>query len=222
MMQQMCRVDAPDGSKMEAKPKLVDAEVWDAASARVRNHKITVGGAHTIGSLALVMGHGRCWEHVQKQRFPFAIVMEDDIDQMHPKLGEFLCTQAKAAKEKPVDWEYLQIQSKTLKDSEPLTMMKGAWGNTGMYAITRLAAARALSAIFPIHQDGTGQLDNPSGFLRSETRAFRSQPSGASQKGSYGDTDVQILSLLESSDGIQQIEDCSQLTAEGMLQPDLI
>merc|ERR1719482_2496783 len=100
-----------------------------------------MGRALTVGSVALILGHGRAWEHIRQQNFPFGLVMEDDVTTIHPQLQQFLCSWAK----KPAhSWDYLQLQpcdnDEKINVSQSLQATPGTEDCMGMYAITREAA----------------------------------------------------------------------------------
>ena len=88
LFKRSCRVDAPDGSRLEhsgdMKGLATEAIVQRAIDER-RDIK-ACGACMTKGALALIAGHARIWEHILQQDFPYAIVMEDDIEQLHPGL----------------------------------------------------------------------------------------------------------------------------------------
>mmetsp|Transcript_89975 Transcript_89975/g.263001 ORF Transcript_89975/g.263001 Transcript_89975/m.263001 type:complete len:290 (-) Transcript_89975:83-952(-) len=216
LMEHTCRVAAPDGSAITTpNRRLVNESAWDAAMERKRNHRKTGGNILTPGSIALILGHGLVWEQIRQQNFSFGILMEDDISHFHPGLEEFLCDLAK----RPLDWEYLQIQRKNHRnDSQPLSMIQTTDFNTGMYAITREAAARALEYHFPIRRR-QHQIDSRHEFLRSRTKAFMTEPAGALQSGSRRDTDTQIYMHRENQTRMRK---CRTLRAKTMMVPALL
>mmetsp|Transcript_57490 Transcript_57490/g.168328 ORF Transcript_57490/g.168328 Transcript_57490/m.168328 type:complete len:312 (+) Transcript_57490:50-985(+) len=221
LMSHTCRIAAPDGSRMtRAHPRLVNKDAWLAAAERAQNHTRVSPHELTPGSIALIIGHGLIWEHIRQQNFSFGIVIEDDITHFHPFLERFLCKLA----QKPIDWDYLQIQrGRKTFDMLPLRKVSDTGPNTGMYAITRETAARALEYHFPIRKLQQ-QLDSPEEFLRKKTRAFSVFPPGASQRSSKIETDTQLYRMMERSTRTTRttMRNCSKLADKDMLLPALL
>lgn len=233
MRQAACRVDAPDGQSLgdSLNPSVIDPSAWRAARTRSRE---TMGGPLTKGSAALMMGHARIWERVAHGEAPWAVVMEDDINYVNPKLGDFLCELKQEHEIHPNQdtWDVIQLQQPGNRQStERMQMDQGSNHHLGMYVLTKNAAKRLLQKYFPIGL-AAEQLDSPGGFLRTGLRVFKSNPPGALQVGSETDTDAQIpgqscqgnqkciwsASNARAADGIR---DCGQLPASEMVVPGL-
>lgn len=223
LLQRSCRVEAPDGSRLNESGDVLGLATEAMAQAAIeRSHSGTQSLLlyMTQGALALIFGHGRIWEHILQQDFPYAIVMEDDISELHPGLGSFLCDAMKGN----VSWDLIQLQhwrpgkenrglESQFQPSKPLELKPGTGYNTGMYMITKEAASKMLDYQFPLGFAGkTLQIDHDNSPLRSKLKGFHSEGRAASQ--SSEDTDVQIVSLLQANETL--IKDCPPLDPSQM------
>ena len=219
-----CRVAAPDGNSFgdRLKESLIPDLVWQSAVSRNQNQIPTVGTQLTKGGVALTMGHAIMWEHLLQTKAPWGIFMEDDLIYIHPELGSLLQKLGNSLPAPGHDWDFLQIQIQggaCPNGGLPLHILPGTAYNLGMYILTRKGAKSALDAYLPMHG---GQLDNPEGFFRSQCRAHHVCPTSARQRGSYEDTDVQIISSAVRLVEEPLIPDCPLLEVGQMLKPDLI
>ena len=217
-----CRVRAPEGRRLKEwsniSRRLATAKVVREAAER---RSKTVGTQLTKGALALIFGHGLIWEHIAQQAFPFAVVMEDDIQYLHKDLGNFLCRLAHGDFEPK--WDYIQLQhGGELANGTLLGIVNGSDYNTGMYIMTREAALKMLDSQFPVGKSKATavQLDTPEGPLRTELRTFMTEPPAATQVGSDMDSDVQILED-SSFVFVTRIADCASLNSSRMRLPEL-
>jgi len=223
-----CRVGAPDGQSLgdHLNPKVISSKAWNKA----RNlKKPTMGGPLTAGAAALMMGHARVWERVAQSDQPWSIVMEDDINHIHPKLGDFLC-QLRSEDGLDGKWDIIQLQQEHSRVTpEPMTLRRGSTGHLGMYIITKQAAKKLLNSYFPI-VPGTEQLDSENGFLRRQLKVFRTDPAGADQVGTQADTDAQIVPgsiqgkqrcLWKSANSNNAVKDCGPIDLSNAIVPGL-
>lgn len=225
MLPTACRISAPDATAEDfvkrLDPKLIHRDTWEKAVIRDEKHLETIGGPLTKGAVGCYLGHALMWEQTVNQSSPWALVMEDDIIEVHSDLSKLLCEVARGkgrAAALPADWDVLQIQTPNQHAwTATLSVSPGSDYNTGMYLITRTAAQKALRGSLPM----VYQLDSPHAALRTLTNHFYVKPSGATQS-SILDTDVQITQLLEkSSNASVPLKDCKPVERENMMVPEL-
>eukprot|EP00928_Gymnodinium_smaydae_P088909 TRINITY_DN72944_c0_g1_i2.p1 TRINITY_DN72944_c0_g1~~TRINITY_DN72944_c0_g1_i2.p1 ORF type:complete len:229 (-),score=17.73 TRINITY_DN72944_c0_g1_i2:107-793(-) len=222
MLENICRVAAPDGRsmmQMNITPAEVDAGTWHSAVHRNQDHLQTVGGNHTVGSIGCALGHGLAWEHVQRTQVPFALIMEDDITDLHEGLMNFLVELVQARQDQ---WGVLQMQfnseERKINNAQQISMIRGGRHNTGLYAIRPEVARQALKGQFPITEKQR-QIDDPDEFLRKQTDIWRTDPLTALQLGASLDTDAQILLQFDAQE--DDIRPCKPLISTKMVKPGL-
>jgi len=222
-----CRVRAIDAKDWTnttlLNSQLVQDRTWQKTLA---NHEATKGVALTKGAVALTFGHALMWEHLLSQSFPFGLLMEDDVDQIHPELESFLCelaTNATAPDWEP-EWDLIQLQYENhgvWTPQKPLQLKTGKHKYCmGMYLLTRAGAEILLEKQFPMGEYCDLQLDSKHCPVDSAIRGYYTKPVAATQPGSAVDTDVQQsgASLLATT----VLPDCPPLAEELLRRPELL
>eukprot|EP00913_Durusdinium_trenchii_P033671 g31521.t1 len=238
---QVCRVSAFDGRNLSTVPlsdRLVQPPVLQSA---IENDDFTRGGRLTTGAVACALGHAVMWEHIaQEDRnnrdFPFALLMEDDLSQVHPDLVNFMCKLATGGF--PEDWEIIQLDFDLVTGerkeavfeaglSSKLNLVSGSAYNYGMYLLRKTAAQKLLQLQLPIGQSCSLQIDDPSCPMRKALKAYRTDVPAAlfaasreslSMSLRENDTDIQQLHFLQVD---EPLPDCPPLDALKMQEPAL-
>eukprot|EP00931_Biecheleriopsis_adriatica_P098709 TRINITY_DN7278_c0_g1_i1.p1 TRINITY_DN7278_c0_g1~~TRINITY_DN7278_c0_g1_i1.p1 ORF type:complete len:679 (+),score=92.26 TRINITY_DN7278_c0_g1_i1:118-2154(+) len=228
--QQACRVPAVDahdfGSRLDS--SLVREDLWSAvrqAPGKIVDEQgsgrlVETSVLQTPGSIALRMGHALMWEHALQQNASFAVLMEDNVNWLHPKFNEVMCDIARG-QEPTNGWELIQLQTYSGQDAFATNqpeVLKSTDYDLGMYVISREAASKALRKAFPVDTHSL-RLDVPQGILRGSLEGYRVHPPVANAPNSKYGTDVQDLKLMQP---VNPIPDCQALDATAMLYPQLL
>ncbi|CAK9077012.1 Protein MEI2-like 4 (OML4) (MEI2-like protein 4), partial [Durusdinium trenchii] len=217
---QVCRVSAFDGRNLSTVPlsdRLVQPPVLQSA---IENDDFTRGGRLTTGAVACALGHAVMWEHIAQEDFPFALLMEDDLSQVHPDLVNFMCKLATGGF--PEDWEIIQLDFDLVTGerkeavfeaglSSKLNLVSGSAYNYGMYLLRKTAAQKLLQLQLPIGQSCSLQIDDPSCPMRKALKAYRTDvPAALFAASRENDTDIQQLHFLQVD---EPLPDCPPLDA---------
>jgi len=231
MMDRICRVSAPDAQAWDY-PSPTEAIITNRAWEDICSYDNSLHGEliqeearMTKGGVACTVGHGLMWEHIVRKGAPFAVVMEDDVIDIHPQAKDFLLRLLKDDKLQQ-GWDFLNLNPcKHEANHAPIRIKVGQHDYcTAMYVIKLEAARTLLQSTFPIGKDGAKavQLDNQKGPLWGHLRGAITIPEVATAY--HGITDIQVHLATRGITDMSQITipDCAALKPGSMMMPELL